>query len=86
MTTKYDARYWTAAEVLAGVVERPASERRDAGGVVRPRFTVLSDGQAFFANTTRQLEQLLSCTRAARPLVFINRDKGVTVDFDGGAA
>lgn len=78
-------RYWTAAEVLAGVVERPASERRDAGGVVRPRFTILVDGQAIFCQSMKQLERVLSYTRATQPRVFTNYDKGLTIDFDGGA-
>lgn len=70
-------KYWTVEEVLNGVVERPRAERGTF-----PRFTVLCDGDRFEIRTLAKLQQILQCTYACQPKVFVNAGKGLTIDFD----
>ena len=70
-------KYWTVEEVLKGVVELPRSKRGTF-----PRFTVICDGDRFEIRTLAKLQQILQCTYASQPKVFVNAGKGLTIDFD----
>ena len=44
--------------------------------------TTGSDGDRFEIRTLAKLQQILQCTYAGQPKVFVNAGKGVTIDFD----
>jgi len=69
-------RYWTVEELLEGVDESPAWERKGY------RFAVYSDGVCYPVMDKRCLRKIVDCTYAKRPRVFRNSDKGITIDFD----
>ena len=68
--------YWTVEELLAGVDEAPAWERKGH------RYTVYCDGKCYPAKDKRALRKIVDCTYSKRPEVFRNADKGVTINFD----
>lgn len=72
-----ETKYWTADEVLAGIKEKPASERG-----TYPRFSVYVDGEYLERKTRKGLDNLVSIILSKAPKVFINAGKGVTIDFD----
>lgn len=70
-------KYWTAKEVLAGIKEMPRSMRGTF-----PRYTVICDDDRFMITTRAKLDQILQCTYASQPKVYVNAGKGITIDFD----
>jgi hypothetical protein len=74
-------KYWTAKELLEGIAERPAANRR-IGGKLRARFIVIADGHVTDCATMRGLENQLSIIYAQAPRVHHNCDNGITINFD----
>ena len=75
-------KYWSAAEVLNGIKERPAKMRRILGGKLRARFVVVCDGVRMECDTMPTLDKLMTCTYAEAPKVCHNWDNGTTINFD----
>ena len=76
MQTNNAERYWTVDELLAGIDESPARERKGR------RYMVICNETAYFASTKGQLSELVAYVYSVRPNVFKNADKGITIDFD----
>lgn len=76
MQTNNAERYWTVEELLEGVEEAPARERKGY------RYMVICDETAYFASTKGQLSKIVNVVYSVRPNVFRNADKGITIDFD----
>ena len=74
--TQSESKKWTVEELLEGVDESPAWDRKGY------RFTVYCDGVCYTVSDKRGLRKIVDCTLAKRPRVFRNFDKGITIDFD----
>ena len=75
MTTN-EITYHNAESLNLVSLERPACERGTF-----PRFIVCVDGDRLECKTLRSLNSLLGSIYSARPRVFVNGGKGLTIDF-----
>ncbi len=71
-----ETTYHSAESLHLASIERPASERGTF-----PRFIVCVDGGRVECKTLRSLNSLLASVYSARPRVFVNGGKGLTIDF-----
>lgn len=76
MKTNNAERYWTAEELLEGVKEAPAWERKGY------RYMVKCDETVYFASTKHQLSKIVASVYSTAPRTYRNADKGITIDFD----